>query len=614
MFRMWILLFSILLSSCSTVSVDSLDRRPAEDTSCLDIVQNIIQPKPLDENAVKYDNYFKLKASPYYQTEWETNARHYIRDFWELKKKGSPEIELFEKLGFQVFEDKIIVPNLETFITRYRDYLNLKKIPEDSRIMPAMTSIRKSDEKVIMHNPLLPWQGNLAEYTPKVGLRLKGRDIAESLASGLFPVFKDGFHDVFHFITFALHPDYAKRLRIKNKALAKLKLNSSILNRNAYSLEALTLANPAKTNDILHVITPKNVTSTTKLKGFQDEIEKLSEDELKAKVEFWSKNYKKYLTAYSGGMAEPKENSIYREMMSGEDNFAKYLLNHFSDEFFSPSYNKIMPNEILYDGMTYMDTALAKISTLSQEKINQIFSRTTSKKIPNKNELMKLQLARIEYALWKSATTINYQRWLEDTLKDSVDNNSATMLFIKDCFGENSHIYKLFQSPVVKTTPDTGEQVLKSSSGIQVKGNFTTFKKNDQGEIFYYGTKGPTELLYEGVVIPGQGVKQHAQGFSSPLGKLKGVSKAIEDLNAEELNQLGIIAGEEVTLEYVSGVVVTGKLKSILTRNNKNIIFIFEDSTAEVTGPDGTLYFERSWGTYDMVIGSQFVEKVPADF
>ncbi|MFA6237245.1 MAG: hypothetical protein WC635_07970 [Bacteriovorax sp.] len=164
--------------------------------------------------------------------------------------------------------------------------------------------------------------------------------------------------------------------------------------------------------------------------------------------------------------------------------------------------------------------------------------------------------------------------------------------------------------------PATGQQTLTLSSGIQVEGKFTSLKKvNDKGEIFYYGTQGPTQLRHEGKVIPGQDAKQHPQGFSSPLGNLKVTDKPLEDLSTSELKGLGIEVGQEVTIEFRSGVIVQGKLKNIVNKNGKNIIFTFENETTEVMAPDGSLLFERSWGIYDMAIGKMFIsnggEKIP---
>ena len=384
-----------------------------------------------------------MKASPYYKEKWNNSAHYYRKDFWILKKEGSREIELLEKFGFTITENNISAPDLETFIIKYQEYLDYQKIPQDSRIMPALSIAKKEDQSVKLHNPLTPWKGSLNEWTPKIGLHLKGRQVTEGLAQGLFPIFTNGYHDIFHFITFALYPSYTKKLIEKNKAIAKLKLNKSILNRSAYALEALTLADSNKISEIRDSITIKKLNSKTTFYDFHNEVSLLSDEELQTKVEFWKLNFKKFLTHYSGGMAEPVENSIYRDMINNGK--IQYITSHFSETYKSRSYDKIMPNEILYDGMTYMDAALSKISESTEDELSKIFNNVGENSNPTKNELLKLQIARMEYALWKSATEINQEVWINDTMKESVDLESSTMLFIKDCFGVNSAIYQLFK-------------------------------------------------------------------------------------------------------------------------------------------------------------------------
>ena len=82
---------------------------------------------------------------------------------------------------------------------------------------------------------------------------------------------------------------------------------------------------------------------------------------------------------------------------------------------------------------------------LTKDELSKIFNNVGENSNPTKNELLKLQIARMEYALWKSATEINQEVWINDTMKESVDLESSTMLFIKDCFGVNSAIYQLFK-------------------------------------------------------------------------------------------------------------------------------------------------------------------------
>jgi len=62
------------------------------------------------------------------------------------------------------------------------------------------------------------------------------------------------------------------------------------------------------------------------------------------------------------------------------------------------------------------------------------------------------------------------------------------------------------------------------------------------------------------------------------------------------------VVGEHVELNFLSGVTVSGRLKSIYRQDQLNLIFTFVDCT--VTQLDGERLFEPEWGIFDMVVGT----------
>jgi hypothetical protein len=448
----------ICISGCSTNSNSQHlnDRYPTNNENCTEITRQIINssndpkvdPNFLAEHKILWDNYYQKKASPQYRDVWNSFSGYYKNNFWELKQKGSLEIEIFEQLGFEVTSEKIVNPDLETFIKKYSNYLDMKKIPENQRILPAISVRRKSDNKILLHNPLVPWSKNLDEWKPALGIKLNGRDIAENLAEGRFPLFTEGYHDVFHFIIFAMIPEHAKIIREKNRELIKLKLNKSILNRSAYALEVLTLADSTKLLEISGHLTIKNVVDTMNFDDFLSAVSNLSPEELSLKSQFWLVHFQKYLTHYSAGMAEPVEKEIYDIRLYNHMPWSEYILDHFYDGVRTvkeENSNKILPNDILVEGMSHMDTVLKIIVNSSERSIEEIFTYPKLDNVMTKDQLLKMQVARMEYALWKSATTVTSKQWTDDTMKEKVDLLSPTMMFIKDCFGKNSLTYHLFQ-------------------------------------------------------------------------------------------------------------------------------------------------------------------------
>jgi phenylalanine-4-hydroxylase len=149
------------------------------------------------------------------------------------------------------------------------------------------------------------------------------------------------------------------------------------------------------------------------------------------------------------------------------------------------------------------------------------------------------------------------------------------------------------------------------SSGLQVCGTFTEVREL-HGEPVYLRTTGPTDLCYGDKELPGHGIDYHAHGFGSPVGKLKNMSVALEELAEEELDQVGITVDEPVTMEFESGVKVTGTVLSKTIRDGHLILLSL--SHCHVTYEGQTL-FEPGWGTYDMAIGKTIISAFsgPAD-
>ena len=138
-------------------------------------------------------------------------------------------------------------------------------------------------------------------------------------------------------------------------------------------------------------------------------------------------------------------------------------------------------------------------------------------------------------------------------------------------------------------------------SGLQVSGTFIEFKKFDNDHPSYIKTTGPTILSFNNKLLKGHGKGYHKDGFSSPVGKLKGVLTPLEDMTPDELKSLGIELGKQVLLGFESGITVSGIVKHVLTADGKNLIITFVDCTVKTK--EGEILFDPSWGVYDMAVG-----------
>ncbi|WBX77123.1 aromatic amino acid hydroxylase [Tenacibaculum ovolyticum] len=151
------------------------------------------------------------------------------------------------------------------------------------------------------------------------------------------------------------------------------------------------------------------------------------------------------------------------------------------------------------------------------------------------------------------------------------------------------------------------------STGIQISGAFTNVIEDKKGKVAYIQTTGPTALSNRDKELIGHGIRYHAEGFGSPVGKLKGINLHIEDMSPRDLKAYGIYEGEEMMLEFESGVIVNGKVITG-TRDLRGKILIVSLKDCTVTYKDQVL-FRPEWGVYDMAIGKELVSAYsgPAD-
>jgi len=84
------------------------------------------------------------------------------------------------------------------------------------------------------------------------------------------------------------------------------------------------------------------------------------------------------------------------------------------------------------------------------------------------------------------------------------------------------------------------------STGIQISGFFTEFLENE-GQVIYIKTLGPTALAHQNKELINHGKTYHSEGFGSPVGKLKGRNLAIEDMAPKDLEAYGIYEGKNTT-------------------------------------------------------------------
>ncbi|AMA49675.1 MULTISPECIES: aromatic amino acid hydroxylase [Flavobacterium] len=153
---------------------------------------------------------------------------------------------------------------------------------------------------------------------------------------------------------------------------------------------------------------------------------------------------------------------------------------------------------------------------------------------------------------------------------------------------------------------------IELSTGLQISGIFSNVIENE-GKPVYIQSTGKTALSYREKELVGHGTQHHAEGFGSPIGKLKGINLAIEDMSPRDLRAYDIYEGRQITLEFEGNIKVTGEIITG-TRNIQGKILIIKFKNCTVTH-DNQILFQPEWGIYDMAVGKEIISAFsgPAD-
>lgn len=208
--------------------------------------------------------------------------------------------------------------------------------------------------------------------------------------------------------------------------------------------------------------------------------------------------------------------------------------------------------------------------------------------------------------IWYTADAVNYPF---DITKPQpqlfVTPNFQNLINVLEQFAEGMAFRKGGTESMLKAIECKNVCTAVYSSGLQVSGIFQDLAMGANDELQFIKTNGASALAYEDKEIENHGKATHCHGFSSPVGRLKNLNKALEDASETELAELGIIVGKSAFLTFESGIQVEGIVKSILKRDSKIILISFEN--CKVRGPKEEVFFEPGWGTYDMAVGEKII-------
>ncbi len=184
-----------------------------------------------------------------------------------------------------------------------------------------------------------------------------------------------------------------------------------------------------------------------------------------------------------------------------------------------------------------------------------------------------------------------------------VTPNFAHLSLVLEEFANKMAIRKGGLKGVQKLINSKNLGTVELSTGIQISGVFTNVIVDENNKPVYIQTASETALASRDKELIGHGIEYHSEGFGSPIGKLKGINLAIEDMSPKDLEVYGIFEGKRTTLLFegaikVEGEVITGK------RDLKGKILLISFKNCTVT-QNSTVLFKPEWGVYDMAVGKE---------
>ena len=186
-----------------------------------------------------------------------------------------------------------------------------------------------------------------------------------------------------------------------------------------------------------------------------------------------------------------------------------------------------------------------------------------------------------------------------------VTQNCRHLTQVLEQFGRQMCVNKGGASSVKKAIDAGTVNSVVLNSGLEISARFNRAITDAVGNVVYLSTEGPTQLAYQRRQLPGHGINYHSAGFGSPVGRLQAMERCLSTYTIDELKHHEIEVGRRLTLKFLSGIQVAGVLKRITRRQQKNLIFSFED--CDVRTVDGERLFSPEWGIYDMAVGDEVI-------
>lgn len=178
-------------------------------------------------------------------------------------------------------------------------------------------------------------------------------------------------------------------------------------------------------------------------------------------------------------------------------------------------------------------------------------------------------------------------------LEKVIEDLSLRMAY---CHGGIEALQKAKKAGTVTTT------VL--NTGLQISGVLDDYQETSSDLPTFLKWGGPVQLSFDDRQIEGHDASYHGQGFSSPLGTIKGLKASPEKATLGDWKSIGCVQGEVCRITFESGFTVEGIWTQSLHQNGKTLVMSFEQCTVK---SGEKIYFMPQWGAFDMALGSKVV-------
>jgi len=239
------------------------------------------------------------------------------------------------------------------------------------------------------------------------------------------------------------------------------------------------------------------------------------------------------------------------------------------------------------------------IGTLKKPKI---YGAGLLSSIGESNWCMSDNVKKLPYSIIASETNFDITKPQPQLF---VTPDFAHLSLILEEFANNMSLRRGGLKGIIKLIDSNNLGTIELSTGLQISGRFTKVIDDENFKPVYFQTTGPTALAYKNKELIGHSKEFHSQGFGSPVGLLKGINIAIEDMSPTDLEAYGIYEGKTVKLNFEGGIhlkgeIITGK------RNLRGKIILISFKNCTVKQNDKIL-FSPDWGVYDMAVGKEVI-------